>query len=274
MGRVVPFFALFSCASFLILSEVYAQHQRASETSQRTIKIGQTMPFSGPASSFGSISKAESAYFEMLNATGGVNGRKIEFIALDDAFSPPKAVEQTRKLVESENVLAIVGSMGTSVNVAISKYLNTNKVPQLLSASASEKLNDPANLPWTTTFFLSQQVEAQTFAGWVLPNRPTAKVGILDQNDDFGKGYVAGLRASLGIKAEQIVVKEISYDVSSPTVDSQILLLRDAGADVVVLAAIPKFAAQALARSNELGWKPQIPVNEGAAQTALWYSSL
>jgi branched-chain amino acid transport system substrate-binding protein len=256
MGYQAVFTGALACAALFLCPQAHAQKQYEPGVTDGTIKFGQTMPFSGPASSFSTISKVESAYFEMLNATGGNNGRKIEFIALDDAFSPPKAVEQTRRLVENENVVAIVGSMGTSVNVAISKYLNANKVPQLLSASASEKLNDPVNLPWTTTFFLSQQVEAQTFAAWVLENMPAAKVGILYQNDDFGKGYVAGLRAGLGTKADQMVVKEISYDISSPTVDSQLLLLRAAGADVVLLAAIPKFAAQGLAKAKELGWKP------------------
>jgi len=231
------------------------------------IKIGQTMPFSGPASSFGLNGKVTAAYFRMINEKGGVNGRKINLIALDDAFSPPKTVEQTRKLVEGEEVLAIVGTIGTAGNIAISKYLNSNKVPQLLVATASNKLNDPANLPWTTVFYLSAENEARIYARWLLKNKPNAKIGVLYQNDDFGKGYLDGLRRGLGDKAAAMIVKEAAYDLTYPTVDSQILQLQASGADTLLHAAIPKFSAQALNKSNELGWKPLHLIVAAAAAT-------
>src|ERR1700744_6446257 len=175
----------------------YAQKQYGPGASDTEIRIGQTMAFSGPASNFSNISKLEAIYFNMINEKGGINGRKITLLAQDDAFSPPKAVEQTRKLVESDNVLAIVGSMGTAVNVATSKYLNSNRVPQILSASAADKLNDPKSLPWTTTFFPAQHMEARIYAAWLLKNKPDAKIAILYQNDDFGKGYLDGLQLGL-----------------------------------------------------------------------------
>jgi branched-chain amino acid transport system substrate-binding protein len=234
----------------------YAQKQYGPGASDTEIRIGQTMPFSGPASNFSNISKLEAIYFNMINERGGINGRKITFLALDDAFSPPKAMEQTRRLVESDNVLAIVGSMGTAVNIATSKYLNGNRVPQILSASAADRLNDPQNLPWTTTFFPSQHMESRIYAAWLLKNKPDAKIAILYQNDDFGKGYVDGLKIGLGAKAESMIVKELGYDVSTPSVDSQIISLRASGADVLFHAALPKFSAQALAKSKGLGWTP------------------
>jgi branched-chain amino acid transport system substrate-binding protein len=261
----------FALIAGLSMVPAYAQKQYGPGVSDSEIKIGQTMPFSGPASSFGNISKLEAIYFNMINETGGINGRKITFLALDDAFSPPKAVEQTRKLVEGDNVLAIIGSMGTAVNVAISKYLNNNRVPQIFSASAADKLNDPKNLPWTTTFYIPQRTEARIYAAWLLKNKPDAKIAILYQNDDFGKGYVEGLKIGLGAKAESMIVKELSYDVTWPTVDSQVVSLQASGADVLFHAAVPKFSAQALAKSKALNWAPLqlVPAVSASIVTAL-----
>mgnify|MGYP000453310573 CR=1 FL=1 len=220
------------------------------------IKIGQTIPYSGPASAFGIAGRIQLAYMKMVNAAGGVNGRQINLMSLDDGFSPPKAVEMTRKLVEEDNVLAMMGSVGTPTNTVIAKYLNGKQVPHLVVASGSARLVDPAGLPWTSTFYASQAMEGQLYAEYVARTKPDAKVGILFQNDDYGKGNLEAFRKGLGDKASKMIVKEVGYELSDPTIDTQIIALKAAGADVFFHATTPKFAAQAIRRSHEIGWKP------------------
>jgi branched-chain amino acid transport system substrate-binding protein len=220
------------------------------------IKIGQTMPYSGPASAYSVIGKAESAYFRMVNEAGGVNGRMINLLSLDDGYSPSKTVEQVRRLVEQEQVAFIFNSLGTPSNTAIRNYLNENKVPQLFAATGSSKFNDPQHFPWTMGWQPSYWTEAAIFARHIVATKPDAKICVLYQNDDFGKDYLDGLKATLGASHAAMIVREASYEVSEPTVDSQIITLQDSGASVFVIAASPKFAAQALRKSYDIGWKP------------------
>lgn len=219
------------------------------------IKLGQTAPYSGPASSFGAATRAIGNYFKMINASGGINGRKINLISLDDAYSAPKTVEQTRKLVDGDEVLAIAGTLGTPGNLAIAKYLNARKVPQLLAMSGSAKLNDPEKLPWTTAFYASQTIESGIYARYILENRPAAKIAVLYQNDDYGKGYLDGFKAALGNKAS-LVIAEASYDISYPTIESELVRLASSGADTIFFASTPKFTAQAIRKAHEINWKP------------------
>jgi ABC-type branched-subunit amino acid transport system substrate-binding protein len=220
------------------------------------IKIGQTVPFSGPASAYATIGKAQAAYIKMVNDQGGVNGRKINLIQYDDAYSPPKAVEQVRKLVESDEVLVTFQIIGTPSNAAVQKYLNSKKVPQLFAATGASKFTDPKNFPWTLGFNPNYFVEGRIYGQYIIKNYPNAKIGILYQNDDLGKDYLNGIKAGLGDKASGMVVAEASYEVSDPTVDSQILKIRDAGADLFFSASTPKQAAQAIKKIAELGWHP------------------
>jgi branched-chain amino acid transport system substrate-binding protein len=223
------------------------------------IKLGQTMPYSGPASGLSLVGRVQLAYFKMINAQGGVNGRKINLISLDDGLSPAKTVEQTRSLVEGEGVLAIFSTMGSAPNLAITKYLNNAKVPQLLAQAGTPKIIDPVNLPWTTNFYSTLSVEAKEFAAYLLESKPDAKIGILYQNDESGKTYLEGMKAGLGDKAAAMVVKEAAFDLTFPTIDSQILLLRSAGANTVFFGTTaPKFGAQGIRKIGELGWKPLI----------------
>ncbi|WP_371930069.1 ABC transporter substrate-binding protein [Bradyrhizobium sp. CCGUVB1N3] len=242
-------------AAMLTAAPVAAQKKYDLGASDTEIKIGQTMPYSGPASSYGTIGQSMAAYFEKINAEGGVNGRKIKFISYDDAFSPPKTVEQTRKLVESDEVLFVAASLGTAPNVAVQKYLNSRKVPQLLVASGATRWSDPKNFPWTMGWQPSYQAEGAALARYSLSARPGAKIGILYQNDDSGKDYVKGFKAGLGEAIRQIVA-ETSYEVTDPTVDSQVVALKTAGADVFFLHANPRFTAQAIRRAYELNWRP------------------
>jgi ABC-type branched-subunit amino acid transport system substrate-binding protein len=231
------------------------------------IKLGQTMPYSGPSSAVGMVGKVEVAYFKMINAQGGVNGRQINMISLDDGFSPPKTVEQTRKLVEEENVLAIVSSVGSGPNLAIAKYLNSKKVPHILLPAGTPKLVDPVNLPWTTAFYSTLAMEGREFAAYMLEAKPNAKIGILYQNDESGKSYVDGMKGGLGDKAAAMVVKEVSFDLTDPTIDSQILSLQAAGADTVYFATTsPKFAAQGIRKIYDLGWKAQMLLVSSVSQ--------
>jgi branched-chain amino acid transport system substrate-binding protein len=220
------------------------------------IKIGQTMPYSGPLSAFGTIGKAQAAYFEMINSKGGVNGRKINLLSLDDGYSPPKTIEQTRKLVESDEVLLLFSSFGTPTNTAAMKYLNAKKVPQLLIAATGMKWGDPRNFPWTMAFLPSQKTGTTGYVLYLLKNRPDAKIGVLYQNDDFGKDYVRALRDHLGDKAERMIVAEASYESTDPSVDSQIATLKGAGADTFFSFTSPKFSAQAIRKAYDIGWKP------------------
>lgn len=220
------------------------------------IKIGQTMPYSGPASAYSILGFVEQAYFKNLNDKGGINGRKINLISMDDAYSPPKTVEQTRKLVESDEVLLIYGSIGTPTNTAVHKYLNGKKVPQVLISTGGSKWNDLKNYPWTMAFYPPYEMEARIYAKYVLENKPDAKIAIFSQNDDLGRDYLKGFKAGLGSKAKSMIVAEATYDTTEPTVDSQIIKLKASGADVLFNVSTPKFGAQAIRRVHELGWKP------------------
>ncbi len=234
------------------------------------IKIGQTMPYSGPASAYGQIGRAEAAYFKMINEAGGINGRKINLLSLDDGYSPPKAVEQIRRLVEQVQVALIFDSLGTPSNSAIRGYLNENKVPQIFVATGASKFGDPEHFPWTMGWQPNYRTEAGIFAKHILATKPDAKIAILYQNDDFGKDYLIGLKNVLGAKYEAMVVKELSYEVSEPTVDSQIITLQGSGADAFVNVTTPKFAAQAIRKAYDIGWKPvQYLTNVGASVGAV-----
>jgi branched-chain amino acid transport system substrate-binding protein len=220
------------------------------------IKLGNIMPYSGPASSYSVIGKTEAAYFNKVNAEGGINGRKINFISYDDGYSPPKTVEQARKLVESDEVLLIFNSLGTPPNSAIQKYMNGKKVPQLFVATGATKWNDPGEFPWTMGWQPSYQSETQIYAKYILKNYPNARIGVLYQNDDYGKDYLKGLKDGLGSKAASMIVAQESYETTEPTIDSHILNLKASGADVFVDLSIPKFAAQAIKKAAEIEWKP------------------
>ncbi len=240
----------------LSASPALAQKKYDPGATDTEIKIGQTVPFSGPASAYATIGKAQAAYFNMINEQGGVNGRKINLIQYDDAYSPPKAVEQVRKLVESDEVLLTFQIIGTPSNAAVQKYLNAKKVPQLFAATGASKFTDPKNFPWTLGFNPNYFVEGRIYGQYILKEHPNAKVGVLYQNDDLGRDYLNGIKAGLGDKAATMIVAEASYEVSDPTIDSQILKLKSAGADLLFSASTPKFAAQTIKKVAELGWKP------------------
>jgi branched-chain amino acid transport system substrate-binding protein len=234
-----------------------AQKNYAPGISDSEIKIGQTMPYSGPASPFGTIGRAEAAYFAMVNDQGGVNGRKIKLISLDDGYSPAKALEQTRRLVEEDGVSFIFQSLGSANNVAIRKYLNDRGVPQLFIATGSSEFDDPSHYPWTMAWQPNFRTETIIYAKFILAQRPDAKIAVLYQNDDFGKDYVQGLRDGLGDRLfDKMVVKTASYEATDPTIDSQIVQLQASGADVLLDVTTPKFAAQAIRKTYDIGWKP------------------
>ena len=239
----------------VVATPANAQKKYDPGASDTEIKIGNIMPYSGPASAYGTIGKAEAAYFNKINAEGGINGRKINFISYDDAFSPPKAVEQARKLVESDEVLLIFQPLGTQSNSATQKYMNAKKVPQLFVATGATKWGDPQNFPWTMGWQPNYQSEGRIYAAYILKNYPNGKIAALWQNDDAGKDQMKGLRDGLGDKASMIIADK-SYEVSDPTIDSQIVALKDSGADIFVTWAAPKGAAQAIRKVGELGWKP------------------
>jgi branched-chain amino acid transport system substrate-binding protein len=230
-----------------------ARADNAPGVTDTEIKIGQTMPYSGPASAYGVIGRTEAAYFKMINEQGGINGRKINFITLDDAYSPPKTVEQVRRLVEDEKVAFLFQTLGTPPNLAIRQYLNDNKVPQLFVATGAAVFSDPQHFPWTIGYNPNYQTEAHIYAKDILKTKPDGKIAVLYQNDGFGKDYLIGLKAELGDHAGMIV-KEASYETSEPTVDSQVVTLQGSGADIFVIGATPKFAAQAIRKSSDLGW--------------------
>jgi branched-chain amino acid transport system substrate-binding protein len=220
------------------------------------IKIGNIMPYSGPASAYGVIGKTEDAYFKKINAEGGINGRKINFISYDDGYNPPKTVEQARKLVESDEVLFIFNSLGTPPNSAIQRYMNTKKVPQLFVATGATKWNDPKEFPWTMGWQPNYQSESRIYAKYILKEKPNAKIAILYQNDDYGKDYVKGLKDGLGAKATSMIVAEVGYATTQPTIDSEIVQLKASGADIFFNVTTPKFAAQAIKTMAEIEWKP------------------
>jgi len=233
-----------------------AQKKYDTGVSDTEIKIGNVEAYSGPASAYGVIGKTEEAYFKMINDQGGINGRKINFISYDDGYSPPKTVEQIRKLIESDEVFLVFNALGTPTQSAVQKYQNSKKVPQLFLATGASKWNDPKDFPWTMGFQPSYRVEARIFAKYILKNKPGAKVAVFYQNDDFGKDYLSGLKDVFGDKASSIIVAEESYETTEPSIDSHIVKLKGTGADVLVNISTPKFAAQAIKKLAELEWKP------------------
>ena len=251
------FLALVVLLAVGLHSEVSAQKRYGPGASDTEIRIGQTMPYSGPASSLAVFGRVEAAYLRKINEAGGIDGRKVTLLSLDDAFSPPKTVEQTRKLVEDDGVLAIVGSLGTPTNLAVAKYLNGKAVPQILVLAPTPKLDDPENLPWTTTFTLPQPIEAHIHAEYLLRTKPDAKIAVIYLNNDVGKGYLAGFKAALGPRASTMIVGEAAYDIAEPTIDSQIVALKASGADTLFQASTARFVAQAIRKAHELGWKVQ-----------------
>jgi branched-chain amino acid transport system substrate-binding protein len=233
-----------------------AQKKYDTGATDTEIKIGNVEAYSGPASAYGVIGKTEDAYFKMINEAGGINGRKINFISYDDGYSPPKTVEQVRKLIESDEVLLVFNALGTPTQTAVQKYQNNKKVPQLFVATGASKWNDPKDFPWTMGFQPSYRVEARIFAKYILKTKPGAKVAVFYQNDDFGKDYVAGLKDVFGDKASSLIVAEESYETTEPSIDSHIVKLKGTGADVLVNITTPKFAAQTIKKLAELEWKP------------------
>jgi len=249
-------FAAAAAFSLLATQTALAQKKYDTGASDTEIKIGNVDAYSGPASAYGIIAKTEEAYFKMINDQGGINGRKINFISYDDGYSPPKTVEQTRKLIESDEVFLIFNGLGTPTQTAVQKYQNTKKVPQLFVATGASKWNDPKAFPWTMGWQPSYRVEARIFAKYILKEKPGAKVAVFYQNDDFGKDYVAGLKDIFGDKASSLIVAEESYETTEPSIDSHIVKLKGTGADVFVDITTPKFAAQAIKKMAELEWKP------------------
>jgi branched-chain amino acid transport system substrate-binding protein len=230
---------------------------RAADAGEATIKLGNTAPYSGPASAYGTIARAEAAYFQMLNDQGGINGRKIEFLTLDDAYSPAKTVEQTRKLVEQDDVLAMFSSVGTAPNISVQKYLNARHVPQIFVSSGATRWNDPAHFPWTVGFNPTYELEGRLYAEYILKTKPDAKIAVIAPNEDAGKDYVRGFKEGLGEHINQLV-SETTYLTADPTIDSQMVTMRESGADVFFAEATPKFAAQAIKKAASMGWKPLI----------------
>jgi branched-chain amino acid transport system substrate-binding protein len=258
--------AVFTVAA-TVVTTAHAQKKYDSGASDSEIKIGNIMPYSGPASSYGVIGKTEEAFFKMINAEGGINGRKINFITYDDAYSPPKAIEQARKLVESDEVLLIFQPLGTPSNSAIMKYMNAKKVPQLFVASGGTKFGDPKNFPWTMGFQPNYQSEGRIYAKYIKENFPNSKIAVLWQNDDAGKDQFKGLKDGLGDKLGMIIADK-SYEVSDPSIDSQIVALHDSGADIFFSWAAPKGSAQAIRKVGELNWKPKFFLANTATSVA------
>ncbi len=245
-------FIVFAASS----SGALAQKKYDTGATDTEIKIGNIMPYSGPASAYGVIGKTEEAYFKKINAEGGINGRKINFISYDDAYSPPKTVEQARKLVESDEVLFVFNPLGTPPNSAIHKYMNAKKVPQLFVATGATKWNDPKDFPWTMGWQPNYQSESRIYAKYLLKEKPDAKIAVLYQNDDYGKDYLKGLKDGLGAQAASMIILEESFETSEPTVDNHIVKFKSTNADVFVNISTPKFAAQAIKKMGEIGWKP------------------
>jgi branched-chain amino acid transport system substrate-binding protein len=253
----------------LLAAPALAQKKYDPGASDSEIRLGQTMPYSGPLSGFITLAKAELAYFAMINEQGGVTGRKITMISLDDGYSPPKTVEQTRKLVEEDQVLALSGSLGTPTNAAVQKYLNQKKVPQLFLASGASRWNDPQHFPYTMTLTPIYQAEASIYAAYVLQNVADPKVAVLYQNDDFGKDFLKGFSDRLGDRAKAVVTRAVSYEVTDATVDSQIIDLVSTRANVFLNISTPKFAVQAIRKAHELGWRPMQFIDNPAASIGI-----
>ncbi|HXX10689.1 MAG TPA: ABC transporter substrate-binding protein [Burkholderiales bacterium] len=268
MFASLRFLAVLLVAASLGLGVALAQKKYGPGASDTEIKIGQTMPYSGPASAYGTIGKTEVAYFKMINDQGGINGRKINLVSLDDGYSPPRTVEQIRRLVEEEEVLFTFQTLGTPPNTAIHKYMNAKKVPQLLVATGATKWGDPEHYPWTMGWQPPYQHEAHVYAKYLLKNKPNAKVAVLYQNDDYGKDYLKGFKDGLGDKAASMIVAEASYEVTDPSVDSQIITLQASGADTFFNITTPKFAAQAIRKAYDTGWKPLHIINNVSSSVA------
>ncbi|HKU98415.1 MAG TPA: ABC transporter substrate-binding protein [Vineibacter sp.] len=251
------------CAS---LSAAFADEKKYSPGASDTeIKIGHTIPYSGPVSAYGVGGRCLAAYFKKLNSEGGINGRQVNFLSLDDAYSPPKTVEQTRKLVEQDQVLLIFATVGTPTNTAVQRYLNTKQVPQLMISTGASKFNDTARFPWTTPLYPSYQIEQKIYADYVLKHRPDAKIAVIYPNDDFGKDHLHGLKQALGEKGRALLVAEQSYETTDPTIESQIIALKASKADVLINISTPKFATQAIRKIYDLDWKPlHLVVNASA----------
>jgi ABC-type branched-subunit amino acid transport system substrate-binding protein len=259
MSFVARRLAAFSTAIILLAasgSSTLAQKKYDPGVTDTEIKIGNIMPYSGPASAYSVTGRTEAAYFRKINAEGGINGRKINFISYDDAYSPPKAVEQARRLVEGNEVFLIFGSLGTPSNTAIQKYMNVKRVPQLFVQTGATKWNDPQNFPWTIGWSPNYQNEARIYAKYILKEKPNARIAVLYQNDDYGKDYVKGLKDGLADKAASMIVAEDAYEVSDPTIDSHIVKMKSLNADVFIDITTAKFAAQAIRKAGEIGWKP------------------
>ncbi|RZN25394.1 ABC transporter substrate-binding protein [Bradyrhizobium sp. Leo121] len=255
-NKKIALLAAVAAFSLLSTQAAFAQKKYDTGASDTEIKIGNVEAYSGPASAYGIIGKTEEAYFKMINDQGGVNGRKINWISYDDGYSPPKTVEQVRKLIEGDEVFLVFNALGTPTQTAVQKYHNAKKVPQLFLATGASKWNDPKDFPWTMGFQPSYRVEARIFAKYILKNKPDAKVAIFYANDDFGKDYLAGIKEIFGDKAAKLIVAEESYETTEPSIDSHIVKLKGTGADVFVNIATPKFAAQAIKKIAELDWKP------------------
>jgi ABC-type branched-subunit amino acid transport system substrate-binding protein len=247
---------LFAAGLILAGNSFCAAGQYGPGVTDTEIKIGNTNPYSGPASAYGINGKVHAAYFAMINEKGGINGRKINYISRDDSYSPPKTVELVRQMVEQDQVFLIFASLGTPSNMAIHGYLNENKVPQLFVATGADQWNDPKHFPWTMMWLPSYGIESHIYANYILKNLPNAKIAVLYQNDDYGKDYLNGLRVGLGDKAAKMIVATQSYETTDPTVDQQVVALQGSGADVLLTAATPKFAAQTVRKVFDIGWKP------------------
>ena len=272
MSFVARRLAAFSAAMILLAASqgsALAQKKYDVGATDTEIKIGNTMPYSGPASAYGVIGKTEQAYFDKINAEGGINGRKITFVSYDDAYNPPKTVEQARKLVESDEVLLIFSPLGTATNTAIQKYMNEKRVPQLFVSSGATKWNNPRDFPWTMGWLPNYQSEAGIYAKYILKEKPNARIAVLYQNDDYGRDYLKGLKDGLGDKAASMIVAEDAYDVTEPTIDSHIVKMKSLDADVFVDITGPKFAAQAIRKAAQIGWKPLHILNNVSASVGM-----
>jgi len=267
---LVRTFAAVITAGFLFTCFYGCGDQQKYEqgVSNTEIKVGNTSPYSGPLSAYGTIGRATAAYFDMINEQGGVNGRKVNFISLDDGYSPPKTVEQIRKLVEDEQVFILVGTLGTPTNTAVHEYVNTRKIPHIFISSGAAKWGDPENFPWSMGGILSYVNEAKIYGQYILQTRPRAKIAVIYQNDDYGKDYLHGLKLGLGDSAKSMIVATASYEVTDPTVDSQIVSLKDSGADTLVTVASAKFAAQVIRKAYDIGWRPMHILNSVSTSIA------
>ena len=263
-NRLLPIFV--SLIALALAATAGAQNKYDTGATDKEIKIGQTMPYSGPASAYGTIGKTEQAYMKMINEQGGLNGRKINLISLDDGYSPPRAREQVRRLVEQEEVLFLWQTLGTPTNSAIHEYVNQKKIPHLFLATGATKWGDPKNFPWTIGGQPAYQTEGHIYARYLLKIKPDAKIAVLYQNDDYGKDYLKGLKDGLGDKAAKMIVGEVSYEVTDPTVDSQVVTLKGTGADTLFHFSTPKFAAQSIRKVYDIGWKPLQFINNVSAQ--------